>query len=313
MKFKTFQAGGRKNTQPAEPLMVPRLRINQQSCIDIPMHFLKVDLSSAFDKVGHSVLVDALLQYEVLPELVMAMTRCLTNSSVTLKAKQMSATVNATNGVRRGLSDSAWMFVLVLDFVMAPLVRKWTECGYGMLGGGVLRIFLSFADDIILIATDLAHIRIMYAETVVALAVVGLMVNKNKLKWSTNEFEMRNQLFDGVVFALADKILFLGCCIGLIGNRGMAALEYGIRESWKLFHGNTNLLCHARACLGKRINVWARTTMTSLTWSAETWLLNKDVMNRADAVCCEMFAQIVGISKQEKHVMGQEHRQRLAE
>lgn len=61
--FQTFQSGGRAGTQPADATMSIRLLIDQQTFGDFPVHFLKVDMSAAFDSVRHSVLFQALLEF----------------------------------------------------------------------------------------------------------------------------------------------------------------------------------------------------------------------------------------------------------
>ena len=85
--------------------------IDQQAFRDAQMHFLKVDLSAAFDKVMHSAVHGSVACSSRI--FGRAMLRCFTFVTVSLKWKQMEAKAWAKNGVRQGLSDSAWLFVLL--------------------------------------------------------------------------------------------------------------------------------------------------------------------------------------------------------
>jgi hypothetical protein len=178
-------------------------------------------------------------------------------------------------GLPQGAPESPLLFVLVMEYVLRPLVRKWSQRGSGWTLDSFHLSAICFADDTLLVSSSKADLETMLEELVAALAVVGLDVGVPKCHWTSYPSLPRDTLrLQGADLLWEAQIKFVGAIFDFSGN-DEAALEYRLAQAEKAFHKWASIMQCSSASLHRRLHVLQANVFSAALWLSETWLLTK--------------------------------------
>ena len=184
---------------------------------------------------------------------------------------------NVDSGVRQGDSLSPLLFNIVLDFVM----RKVEPAGDGIewTAGRRLRD-LAYADDICLLADDLADMRRMTEAVVCEAAKVGLRVNTRK----TEIMKIRTEDESDVVIEderirEVEKFVYLGCEVRKDGD---IRNEVGIRigKAGAAFRNMERVWNENGMTLRTKLKLFNSIVLSVLLYGCESWKGLREIEER---------------------------------
>ena len=83
------------------------------------------------------------------------------------------------------LPESPFLFILVTEMALASLHDTWAKRGLGYLNDGLWLPDVSFADDVVLLATSTTTLQTMLLEVEEAFSAVGLTLNLGKTNFTS--------------------------------------------------------------------------------------------------------------------------------
>ncbi len=120
--------------------------------------------------------------------------------------------------MKQGLSDSSWLFVVAVNYLLKDVVKHWDDKNYGIAIDNKSFHHLAITDDILLMSHNKDELMHMAKQAVEALQRGGLTPNFEKFGWATNATEdttsLQLQLQDQEPFAIKrgdnDQMVWLG-------------------------------------------------------------------------------------------------------
>ena len=138
-----------------------------------------LDLSKAFERIDHSILIRKLLRDKVLSYIVNILSSIFMKSKVCVHFNgSFSNSWQIKQGVRQGGILSAYLFTYYIDDILKRVFSEDIGCRIGVNKFNVL----AFADDIVLISPSAGGLRFLMNIFKDSVGVHRLYLNVNKTK-----------------------------------------------------------------------------------------------------------------------------------
>ena len=306
LRFESFQTGFVSGAQAADGAFVLK-RVGELSrewscrvCV------LQLDLSKAFDRVKHTAIIAALRMQGASDQCVSLLCAMLSQSRVAVRLGHVTAdSVQLRRGIPQGAPESPLIFVLVTEFVLRPLLRKWRSRGSGWTMDLLWLAAICYADDVLLISSSVDDLEKMAAEVAEAFCQVGLDVSSSKCHWTSYPKLPDVQLnLSGGRLPWEAQITFVGAIFNLGGNDG-AALEHRLAQANKVFYRWAPYLQFRQASVQKRVRLLCGTVFLSALWLGEVWLLTRQQARRLSSWGARLSARTVLVQRRGCEDMGQ--------
>lgn len=291
-----FNVGGRPGHQCADLSLSLRLVASRAASHKV-VFIAKVDFQAAFDSVCQEDVLDCLLASSVPVAWIYAFLRSTTHTELFISRPDLECEIVQSQGIRQGMPDSSWLFTAVWDHLVRPLFAKCDAKSFGFLVGDKHFHHAVFCDDTLLVSPLASQLASMVSDFSSHFAPHNLGVHKGKLlAISSLQCDPVIVSIDGsdVSLPFASSMPIWGCNFSLRGDFSSLALEHRVKAAQAPFHSNIRMLCARLVPLASLIRFLARTTALSLTWSAEIWCLQPQVLKRLDFVFISLVIKMLG-------------------
>ena len=132
LRFVSFQYGFISNSQAANGVYAIKRAAELSREWGKPFFIVQLDLAKAFDRVLHSAVVAALKLQGASLQCVAVLCAILSQSKAAVSLGHLKASLlELCRGLPQGAPESPLICVLVTEFVLRPLLRKWQSNGDG--------------------------------------------------------------------------------------------------------------------------------------------------------------------------------------
>lgn len=228
-----------------------------------------LDMSKAFERVNHDILLDKLRNSGV-PEYIVNYYKCiLSNSSAMVNINGVYSTHwKIGRGVRQGGVSSAYLFCLYIDDILREISHEPFGCQLGLSRLNVQ----AYADDIVLFCPSLTGLRCLTNKISNLLDLHGLVVNVGKTKLMMFNSKRKNvnknvSLFmNNNVIETVFSYKYLGCIIttDLSNNLDMDRMKLSFNKCAGLFFRKFN-----SADLSVKMNIFSSLCLSF--YGSELW------------------------------------------
>ncbi|CAE8643178.1 unnamed protein product [Polarella glacialis] len=283
----TQQFANIKGRQGLEMISTVRLLVEKSAEWRLPLVIVKMDIKRAFDSVLHSTVLHMCEDKRVPLVWRAFLASTFNNMIMNVSLAGASARVPMSKGVRQGSPESALIFGAVLDFLLAPVIRKWQDNGRGVQIGDSIVHHCLFADDLIVFASSCSKAEAMILDVVQALQVGDLQVRPAKCQWISNEFvrdAAHGVAADGVPLKCVNDIGLpvLGSLV-TPDARTHADFEARMASAWRRFWSLKDILLRRNCPIAPRLRILDMTVMKCLLWNSQTWKLTSRQKRQAKA------------------------------
>eukprot|EP00973_Karenia_brevis_P072077 10012892-Karenia_brevis.AAC.1 len=121
--------GFRKHCSTALVSEVLRQSLHQAKVWGLELHIISCDISTAFDEIGHEVMLEAMLQQGVQPAVARAIVIEYINlrANVTVADAPTSTFFPFRRGGRQGGVETPELFNIIVEYALAEMIRDWTS------------------------------------------------------------------------------------------------------------------------------------------------------------------------------------------
>lgn len=206
-----FQFGYRKNTSTILSTSLFKEVVGKYLSENSVVYACFLDLSKAFERVDHTILLDKLREAQV-PGYILNMYRCiLRNSHASVKyGDAFSDRWRIGRGVRQGGISSAFLFSLYIDSILKDVAAKPYSCYLGIAKFNVL----SYADDILIFSPSSSGLQILIDTVCANVRSHRLEINVKKTKIlifrNTKQYRNVNFNYNGVLLDVVNSYNYLG-------------------------------------------------------------------------------------------------------
>ena len=170
-----------------------------------------IDLSKAFDRVDHSILISKLKARDIPNDIVKLISCYLNEQTACIKWKNSNSKFKPINvGVRQGGILSPFLFKLYIDDVLKDISKLNEGCKLGLNRINVI----AYADDIVLLTNSLDSLNNIFSLLKLKLDNLKLIINYNKTKcmvFSSRDKQLLNEVvFDGKSIEVVNEYKYLG-------------------------------------------------------------------------------------------------------
>ena len=158
VKLNTRQFGFRKNTSCLMAATVFKETIYNYNVNNSNVHAAFLDLSKAFDKVNHNILLMKLINQNIPPLLIKTLKSMYSNQSVHVSFNNTKSNPWILgNGVRQGAVLSPLLFSVYINDILKTITELNTGCSIGYYKTNLI----GFADDIVISAPSAIGLQIL--------------------------------------------------------------------------------------------------------------------------------------------------------
>lgn len=225
------QAGFRKGFGTIDHLQTIRTLIEKTTEYNIPIHLAFVDYHKAFDSIETWAFLTAMEDARIDSRYCNIIKNIYDKATFHVKIDDDLKTdkILLGKGVRQGDTISPKLFTLALENVFKQLA--WEEKGLNV--DGIRLNHLRFADDVVLISTDIEELNVMLKELNAKSKEIGLKMNINKTKIMSNS--LHNITIDNTIIENVDHYIYLGHTIKIGKENQSAEIKRRIHLAWVAF------------------------------------------------------------------------------
>lgn len=281
-KLRDNQAGFRKHRSCCDQIATLRIIVEQSMEYNSQLYLVFVDYEKAFDSVDRETLWKILLHYGVPPKMVnMIKVFYQDFQAQVIHGGSLTEPFVMKTGVRQGCLLSPMLFIVALDWIM----RETTESKKTGIQWTLTERLedLDFADDLVLLSQNIAHMREKVERLEDVSSKVGLKINAKKTqemrirtKGRANPIICRDQQIEKV-----DEFVYLGSKIN--PEEGS---HPDIQARINKAHTAFNMLrpvWRSRGLTNKtKIRLFNSNVLSVLLYGCETWGLTKEALRRLE-------------------------------
>ena len=212
-------------------------------------------------------------------------------------------------GTKQGDPLSTLLFNAVLEAVFRDVRSKWEEHKYGIdmsIGLENRLTSLCFADDVLLLATNMKELKVMMQDLIEAAARRGLVAHDDKTKVLTNaditaarrlpaSLEFGGRSFQ--VLCSSESVRWLGRKVSF-DDPCEVDLNNRIAAAWGAFTGHKDKLTCRKFRLVDRLKLFNAVVSSTVLYGCETWTLKLQQQRRLRSVQRRMLRMVLNAKRQ---------------
>uniref|UniRef100_A0A7I4XRF4 Reverse transcriptase domain-containing protein n=1 Tax=Haemonchus contortus TaxID=6289 RepID=A0A7I4XRF4_HAECO len=265
------QAGFRRGFSTIDHIHTLTRLIEVSQEYKMPLCLTFIDLKKAFDTVETEAVIEALCNQGV-PTQYIRMLRELYDSFTTrISPFYKEVIVNVKRGVRQGDTISSKLFSAALENITRHL--EWEDLGVKI--DGCFLHHLRFADDIVLITSNIEQAERMLAEFDSACGKIGLRLNLTKTMLMRNGLVPSDAPFtlNGTNISECSSYVYLGREVNMMNDLA-PELSRRKRAAWGAFKNIEGVVKKTKN-IRLRAHLFDTAVLPALTYASETWTLRK--------------------------------------
>ena len=174
------QFGFRPHTGTLAAVSLLKEVVNYYNSRNSNVHCAMIDLSKAFDKINHDIMLKRLNESSLPKQLVLIIDFMLRNTYVKIKFNDcLSDSWRMANGTRQGGILSPYLFNLYIDYAIRNIHSLTTGCKLGLIPVNII----CYADDILLMAPSANGLQFLIDKLVEVISGIRLQINPNKSQY----------------------------------------------------------------------------------------------------------------------------------
>ncbi len=288
------QAGFRKSFSTIDHLQVINQLIEKCTEFRLDVHLLLIDYSKAFDSIKQKFLINSLIYQGISEHFINIISDMYTDMKSRIITDQIGPYFDINKGVRQGDPLSPIMFNCLLEQIFKSL--EWQEIGINIHGEFLNN--LRFADDIILIAKNIDHIKQMTTELHEKAKLAGLMINPEKTKLISSNFQDDHLIVNGKKIQRVNEAVYLGQVTSLEGRTEKEVnrrLTLSWNKFWKLKH-----IFKGPFKNEIKSEIFNSCVIPTLLYGAQTWSLSANQERKIKTTQNKMERSILSVRKMER-------------
>eukprot|EP00971_Amphidinium_carterae_P237870 4722480-Amphidinium_carterae.2 len=207
--------------------------------------------------------------------------------------------IQVTNGVRQGAAISPLLWVVGLWFILADLINDWFQTYPGCSLDSALLHIIIYADDILILASDVDELRGKSTALQLCLASHSMQISIPKLEVLLND-AWQSQYGNSITLLGRDCVS--SSCMGYLGTmlssngRTGDAFEHALTRGWRSFHARAPQLL-GRAPLRSRIRFYYRVVAASALYASQLWTLSQRQCQRLRSMELEHIRRMLRLAR----------------
>lgn len=290
------QAGFRKGFSTIDHLQAIRTLIEKTTEYNIPLHLAFVDFHKAFDSVETWAFIQAMNDTRIDSRYTNLLKYIYKNATFHVKINEDLKTdkIKVNRGIRQGDTISPKLFTLALENVFKTL--QWETKGINIDGSYLHH--LRFADDIVLISSDVHELSNMLEQLNNASKKIGLKMNIAKTKIISNTKE---QIYiDGTKLENVEEYIYLGHVIKIGKENQTAEIKRRIKLAWAGFGKMNYIFRNSSIPINLKRKVFDTCILPIATYGLETMAMTGRTANQLRVMQRAMERAMLGITLRDR-------------
>lgn len=288
------QAGFRRKFSTLDHIHTVKQIIEKYKEYNKTLYVAFIDYSKAFDSISHTSIWESLKNQGISSSYITTIKNIYSDNEARIQLDTLGRKFKIEKGVRQGDPLSPKLFSAVLENIFRKL--DWKRFGLNINGEKLNH--LRFADDIVLLEENAAHLEEMIKTLNEESMKVGLSMNKEKTKVLTNSnpiaITIENQALEYV-----DEYCYLG---QIISHKDQSTKEINRRilNGWKKYWSLKEVLKSKELSMSTKRKVFNTCVLPVITYGCETWSLTKHHREKLERCQRAMERSMTGIRKQDR-------------
>lgn len=284
------QAGFRRKYSTIDHIFTLTQLLERSREYKFPLCVAFVDYQKAFDSVEFNAVMRSLSEQGVNANYIKLLKEANSGCTTDITLFDTPLRIPVEKGVKQGDTISPKLFTACLEMVFRRL--NWKS---GININGEQLNHLRFADDVVLIASNVKKLQKMLRELDDESKKIGLKLNRSKTKYMrSRDLKKVKVLINGEEIEEVDKYVYLGQEVNM-RNDLEGEVSRRKRAGWSSFMSIKDIL--QRSIPKKvRANLFTSTVMPAMLYGSETWSLTKAEENSLSVTQRAMERRMLGIS-----------------
>ena len=303
------QAGFRQERSTIDHLFTASMLQEVSDEWRIPLWLAAVDFKKAFDSVTHVSIWEALSEQGTPAPYTQLLSRLYRNQTASVKTDRTSRKFTIARGTKQGDPLSSLLFNSVSEHIMRRVKRRWAPKSMGVcleLHTDDRLTNLRFADDILLVAGTLDHMKMMLGDLSTEAAITGLCLHPDKTKIMHNGHRPhRGKRPPGHVDVLGMSIEVLSPQQGTkylgrklqFSDSHSVEIENRIATAWRKFHALKQELTGRAYSLNSRLKLFNSTITPTILYGCEAWTTTAELERRIQKTQRQMLRMIIHVPR----------------
>jgi hypothetical protein len=294
---------------------------NLKECISLArqkgksLYMCFVDLRKAYDSVNRDLLWKAMREYGVSEKIIKIVNSLYENTRAKVRVKgKLSEFLSLKTGVKQGCVLSPLLFNIFIDWVVRKVMnnvgntgieiryskqRKWLHLKGKELTEKILVNMLMYADDMVIIDTELRNVERFMRELDRQLLDVGMMMNVKKTKMMCLNGEIKELIkIRGEKVEVENSFPYLGVSIKATQSSSCEEVAVRIAKATKVFRALYHPLWKRKqVSMETKVAIYRTAVVPVLLYGSETWVLSVKESSRLEVFNMRCVRVIAGVTK----------------